>query len=253
MKRSVLLLLVLGVPLTTAGVRAQTSEEKNGLAFEVASIKPNTSGDARSGTRDLPGGRVTITNLRLRDVIRAAYGTNDLEVIGGPSWLDTERWDIVAAAAPGHPNASWQPMMKSLLAERCRLHAHTEQREQPIFRLVFARSDQQLGPKIHATTCKPDDANCAHTTANTSGIVTGTISAVGTTMAHLAETLSRYAERRVFDATALEDARYDYELEWSQEVSIFTAIQEQLGLKLESTRGRVDVVVIDGIERPTPD
>ena len=72
-------------------------------------------------------------------------------------------------------------------------------------------------------------------------------------MPHFAETLSRYAERRVFDGTGLDDARYDFELEWSQDVSIVTALQEQLGLKLESTKGVVDVLVIDPVEKPTPD
>jgi uncharacterized protein (TIGR03435 family) len=71
-------------------------------------------------------------------------------------------------------------------------------------------------------------------------------------MSHLAETLSPYAGRRVFDGTGF-DARYDFELEWSQDVSLFTALQEQLGLKLESARAAVDVLVIDHVEKPTPD
>jgi uncharacterized protein (TIGR03435 family) len=189
------------------GQAAQTDQKAPG--FEVASIKLNTSGDPQSGTHDLPGGRVTMTNLALRDVIRRAYGTNDLDVIGGPSWLDTDRWDIVAAAAPGLADASWQPMMKSLLAERFRLQAHQEQREQPTFRLVFARGAQRLGPTIHPTGCKPDDLDCARTERRTNGIISGTITAVASTMSHLAETLSPYAGRRVFDGTGF-DARYDF-------------------------------------------
>lgn len=246
--------ILIGAVVSLQGLRGQTSTsaDQKAPAFEVASIKLNTSGDPLSGTHDLPGGRVTMTNLPLRDVIRSAYGANDLEVIGGPSWLDTERWDIVAAAAPGLQDASWQPMMKSLLAERFGLQAHTEQREQPIFRLVFVGNDQRLGPKIHTTGCKPDNLDCASTSRRTNGIVSGTITAVASTMPHLAETLSRYAERRVFDGTGL-DARYDFELEWSQDVSIFTALQEQLGLKLESARAPVDVLVIDHVEKPTPD
>ena len=173
-------------------------------------------------------------------------------MIGGPPWLDTERWDISAAAAPGLPNASWQPMMKSLLVERCRLQAHTEQLERPIFRLVFARTDQRLGPTIRVTGCKPDAADCSRTTAR-GGPGSGGVTAIGSTMFHLAETLSRNAERRVLDATGREDARYDLELEWSQDVSIFTALQEQLGLKLEPARSLVDVVVIDHVEKPLPD
>ena len=251
MTRHHVVLTVLSVVLIAARLRAQPPEQKP-LAFEVASIKLNTSGDPQSGTHDLPGGRVTMTNLAMRDVVRRAYGSNDLDVIGGPSWLDSDRWDIVAAAAPGLTGVSWQPMMKSVLAERCRLQAHTEQREQPIFRLVFARSDQRLGPKIHTTRCRSEDLDCASTSGRTNGIVSGTITAVASTISHVAETLSRYAGRRVFDGTGL-GARYDFELEWSQDVSIFTAVQEQLGLKLESARTPVDVLVIDHVEKPTPD
>jgi uncharacterized protein (TIGR03435 family) len=240
------------IAATTLPLHGQAASDQKARSFEVASIKLNTSGDPLSGTHDLPGGRVTITNLPLRDVIRSAYGSNDLEVIGGPSWLDTERWDIVGAAAPSLQDGSWQLMMKSLLAERCGLQLHTDQREQPIFRLGFAANDQRLGPKIHTTGCKPENLDCASTSRRTNGIVSGTITAVASTMPHLAETLSRYAERRVFDGTGLH-ARYDFELEWSQDVSIFTALQEQLGLKLESARARVDVLVIDHVEKPTPD
>ena len=251
MTRNPFVLVALG-PLLIAAILHAQSPEQQPPAFDVATIKLNTSGDARSGTHGLPGGRVTVTNLRMRDVIRVAYGSNDLEVIGGPSWLDTDRWDIIAAAAPGLPDASWQPMVKALLAERCRLQAHTEQREQQIFRLVFADRDQHLGPKIHPTVCQPDAADCSRTTSR-GGPVSGGIIAVASTMSHLAETLSRNAERRVFDATRLDDARYDFELEWSQDVSIFTALQEQLGLKLEAARGLVDVLVVDHAERPMPD
>jgi uncharacterized protein (TIGR03435 family) len=118
---------------------------------------------------------------------------------------------------------------------------------------VFARTDQRLGPKIHATGCKPDALDCSSTSGRTNGIVSGTLTAVASTMLHLAETRSRCAEQRVFDATGLDDARYDFELEWSQDVSIFTALQEQLGLKLEGAKGHVDVLVIDHVERPMPD
>src|SRR5579864_9085248 len=70
-------------------------------SFEVASIKLNTSGDPGSGTHNMPGGRVTITNRLLRDIIRTAYGSNDIAVIVGPDWVDADHWDIVAAAPPG--------------------------------------------------------------------------------------------------------------------------------------------------------
>jgi uncharacterized protein (TIGR03435 family) len=218
--------------------------------FEVASIKPNTSGDSRSGTRSLPGGRVAITNLRLRDVIRTAYGSDDIDVIGGPAWIDADRWDILAAAPPGNPDAPWDRMLKSLLVERFRLQAHLERREQPIYDLVFARGDKRPGPDLHETSCH--DVECHRMSVNGSGIKIGTMTGSGRTIAELGVSLSRYAERRVFDQTGLE-GRYDFRIQWSEDVSIFTALQEQLGLKLEPTKAVADVVVIDHVERPTPD
>lgn len=222
-------------------------------AFDVASIRPNTSGDARSGTRNLPGGRVTITNQPLRSMIRTAFGANDLEVVGGPDWIDRDRWDVLAAAAPDSPpDAPWDAMLKTLLIERFKLRAHLEPRERPIYRLVLARSDKRLGPEIHDTACRPDDPDCGRLSANTSGIQSGTITGVGRTMAEIGTGLSRYAERRVFDATGL-DGRYDFVVRWGDDLSIFTAVSEQLGLKLEPATRSIDVVVIDGVEKPAPE
>jgi uncharacterized protein (TIGR03435 family) len=222
-------------------------------AFEVASIRPNTSGDPRSGTHDLPGGRVTITNLPLRSMIRMAYGANDLEVVGGPDWVDGDRWDVLASAAPGSPaDAPWRAMLKSLLVERFKLRAHLESRARPIYRLVFAGGDKRLGPDIRTTACRGDDLDCSKMAAATNGIKSGTISGVARTPAEIGTGLSRYAERRVFDATGL-DGRYDFELRWAEDLSLFTALQEQLGLKLEPASGPVDVLFIDGVEKPTPD
>jgi uncharacterized protein (TIGR03435 family) len=221
--------------------------------FDVASLRLNTSGDPRSGTRNLPGGRVTVTNLPLRNMIQTAYGANDLEVVGGPDWMDRDRWDVLAVAAPGSPaDAPWQAMLKTLLIERFKLRAHLESRERPIYRLVFARDDKRLGPAIRPTGCRSDDRDCGRLSANTSGIRTGTIQGEARTFAELGTGLSRYAERRVFDATG-QDGRYDFELRWDQDTLIFTALQEQLGLKLEPANGPVDVLFIDGVEKPTPD
>jgi len=243
---------VIGFMLAASALHAQTRDQKP-LVFEVASVKPNTSGDPRSGTHSLPGGRVTITNLGLRDIIRRAYGANDLEVVGGPDWIDGDRWDIVAEAAPGTAaDAPWEPMLKALLQDRFKLQTHVEQRERPIFNLVFARTDKRLGVDIHENGCADDLSDCGRITANTNGIKSGIITGVGRTMADLGVSLSPYAERRVFDATRLE-RRYDFEIRWSEDVSIFTSIQEQLGLRLESSKAPVDVVVIDHVEKPTPD
>jgi uncharacterized protein (TIGR03435 family) len=222
-------------------------------AFEVASIKRNVSGDPRSGVRTLPGGRIAVINLNLRQIIRNAYGSNDLEVVGGPDWIDSDRWDITASAGTGKADEPPEPMLKSLLVDRFTLRAHVEMRERPIYALVGARADKRLGDKIHVspTDCRAD-GDCGRTSARTNGVVSGTITGVARTMADLGRSLSPYSGRRVFDRTGLE-GRYDFELTWSEDVSFFTAVQEQLGLKIESQRAPVDVVVIDSVQRPVED
>lgn len=222
-------------------------------AFDVASIKRNVSLDNRSSQRNMPGGRINFTNQRLRQVIRAAFGGSDIEVIGGPDWVDDDRWDIVAAPAAVDPNAPWREMLKTLLTDRFKLRAHVEQRERPIYALVFARADRQLGAKMHATQtpCKIE-GDCGSTDTNSNGVVSGTIHGTARTMAQVGRSLSGYAERRVFDRTGLE-GRYDFELTWGDDISIFTAVSEQLGLKLQADRAPTDVVVIDAVDRPTED
>ena len=110
-----------GLPIAflVAGALAVPLAAQVPPAFEVASIRANTSGSPRSGTQNLPGGRVTVTNQPLRSMIRTAHGANDLEVVGGPDWIDRDRWDVLAAAAPDSPaEAPWQEMLTTLLVER---------------------------------------------------------------------------------------------------------------------------------------
>jgi uncharacterized protein (TIGR03435 family) len=243
--------------VATGRLTAQTSGQATNTpppTFDAASVKPNISGGPRSGVGIMPGGRVTVTNQTLRQIIRNAFGSSDIEVIGGPEWVDDDRWDIVASAGTGDADPPWRPMMRTLLTERFKLQAHVESQDRPIYALVLERSDKQLGPKIHPSLqdidCTPGDT-CGYTSAKTNGIVSGTITGTARSMADIAQALSPYAERRVFDRTGLE-GRYDFDLQWS-DIPIFTAVREQLGLKLEPARGPVDVVVIDHVERPTPD
>jgi uncharacterized protein (TIGR03435 family) len=219
-------------------------------SFEVAAIKRNVTGSGFSGNRNLPGGRVSIENQRLRQIIRSAYGSSDLEVIGGPDWVDNDRWDILATGQTDAPELPWREMVKTLLEERFKLRVHVEQRERPIYGLVFGRADKRLGSKIHLTTCT--GGACGNTQVNTVGISSGSIAGTSRTLTEIGRSLSPYAERRVFDRTGL-DGRYDFELTWSEDVSFFTAVQEQLGLKLEAQRGPVEVVVIDSVDRPVED
>ena len=231
----------LAVAVLALHVRAQTP------SFEVASIKRNLSGDRRSGSRTTPGGRLAVTNEPLREIIQGAYGQNDLLVVGGPGWIDSDRWDISAVGRGGNADEPTRLMMQSLLADRFKLVAHLEKRDQPIFALVLARSDRRLGPNIHPSLaeCKTD-ARCGTQSSN------GVITSVAVTMTDLARSLYRPSERRVIDKTGL-TGRFDFEMKWIEGESVFTALQEQLGLKLESQRAPVDVVVVDSVERAVED
>ena len=238
-------------------------------AFEVASIKRNTSVGQLSSMNGQPGGRITVTNHTLRSIVRNINRLQSYQIVGGPDWIDADRWDIVAKA-PG--DASFEQlaaMMQTLLADRFKLVTHRETRDLPIFALVLARPDGRFGPQLRVTTatdCTPE-AEVARARANVPppppgsrprcGVRfnTGVMMTSSAAMADIGRTLSLVAERQVVDKTGL-TAKYDLDLTWKDDAegpSLFTAIQEQLGLKLDAQRGPVDVLVIDSAQRPTED
>lgn len=227
-------------------VQAQDPPEP---AFEVASIKANRSGDPYVGA---PGdhfanGRFRYTNVPLRLLIRQAFERpRSDDVRGGPDWLDTERWDFDAKA--GSAGADMLPMIRTLLVDRFRLRYHIESAEGPVYELRFARPDRRLG-----TSLRPGKG--------TRGFVggSGSIRGQAISMADLTRLLGVEAQRPVLDRTGL-TGRYDIDLRWapanpggqapSELPDFFTAIQEQLWLRLQPSRGPVDRLVIDGAERP---
>jgi uncharacterized protein (TIGR03435 family) len=273
--------------------------------FEVASVKPNKSGDGRVMLGVQPGGRFTATNVPLRVLIRNAYQLQDFQIVGAPSWIADERFDIVAKAeggdAMGDPfraEQNGQPsrgqlMIRALLADRFKLVVHNEEKEMPIYALILARSDGKLGPQLKAS-----DVDCAAIIAAARArggrgpmgpppdpgrggpppqcgvrIGPGNMAVGGSPMTQVASSLSIFAGRIVVDKTGLSGA-YDFTLTWTPDQmpqrppgapeplvngvpidpngpSLFTAVQEQLGLKLDSQRGAVAVLVIDRVERPT--
>jgi uncharacterized protein (TIGR03435 family) len=235
-------------------------------AFEVASVKPNTSGDVEGSIGPRPGGYVA-TNIPLRLLIIRAHELRTFQVVGGPGWIDGERFDVTARAPEGTPPNQIYPMLRTLLAERFRLRTHNEKRDQPVYALVTARADGRLGPKLTASTL-----NCAGQPGQSEqcsmgGSFTGsggTLRGVGQPLTTLATHLSTAVDRIVQDRTGLAGG-FDFELAWSgsglkaaagaasERPSVFTALQEQLGLKLEPSRAPVDILVIDSAERPTPD
>jgi uncharacterized protein (TIGR03435 family) len=271
--KSALCLVLSALALCASELSAQVA----GLSFDVASVKPNNSGDRGSRLGMSPNGRMTATNVSLKQLILNAYNLRDFQLTGGPAWLDVDRFDISATA--GHaiqPGAGGAPqelfdMVKNLLADRFKLLAHTETRDAPIYRLVLARPDGKLGPKMRASDV--DCAALASRGAMPAPPAPGQMGPCGTRFSdgHLAVRAGTLAQitrtfaglpgvaRIVVDSTGLTGS-FDIDLDWAQDPSadaagpsIFTAVQEQVGLKLESSRGPVDVLVIDHAEPPTPD
>jgi len=227
-------------------------------AFEVATIKRNVGGEGGSIGIE-PGGRFRAVNADVRFMIAAMYrpaGGPRLfpsQIVGLPDWASTEKYDMVGKVADefaGLPTAEqfrrMPPMVQSLLEDRFKLRLHHETRQMPIYALVVTRPNVIRPSTVD---CRKEPDKCRLESAG------GHYSAVGLTMNNFMIFLSSAVERVVIDRTGLQGT-YDVDFDWSSEPgsdkpSIFTAVQEQLGLKLESDRGPVDVVVIDHIERPT--
>jgi uncharacterized protein (TIGR03435 family) len=221
-------------------------------SYEVASVKPNKSGSQNSGTSSR-NGQLTATNVTLRDMIRNAYGLQDFQVAGGPGWVDSERFNIVAKVEGEPSPADRRLMMQALLAERFNLVVHHETREMGVYDLILARPDGRLGAGLRRADCA-QQWPCGNTNVNNT-----VLHASGITIDFFTETLGSIVRGTVIQKTGL-DGPFDIDLVWSRDQatdtthpSIFTALQEQLGLKLESSRGPVDVLVIDRAEPPSPD
>jgi uncharacterized protein (TIGR03435 family) len=212
----------------------------------------------------------------------------DARLVGGPDWIGSERYDINAKAStefqpsPDGPDRNLLLMMRSLLEERFKLVAHRETRELPIYELVVARADGKLGSGLHKSDIDCDAIAAAIRSGNRPprqpnepppcALMGGPARTLagGATMTQLATNLSVRLERLVIDKTGLA-GRFKFELAWTPDrmpteapppgippidpngPSIFTALQEQLGLKLEPAKGPVDVLVIDRVEHPTED
>jgi uncharacterized protein (TIGR03435 family) len=217
--------------------------------FEVASIKPNQTGGESRRAASAPGGVFTATNVTLKLLISRAYGVPEAQIEGGPDWLETETYDLAAKADTPleMSREELRPCLQTLLAERFHLAIHRETKQGSVYSLVVAKNGPKLadhsGPGISGIGASSDAAK-------------GAIAGTKTTMARLAEYLSGLAGRPVIDNTGL-SGDYDFKVEWPNDAtgadgpSPFTALQEQLGLKLITTKGPIETIVIDRAERPS--
>lgn len=234
--------------------------QESPATFEVASVKPNP--DLGGLTRYLPNGGIQFIGMPLRALVEIAYGVRPFQVIGGPGWIDTDGFDIDArpprdSSNPADPatlsseRRKVGERLRSLLADRFGLTIHSETREQPVYTLVVAKG----GPKLK----EPADKSQNFIRGGRGSIIGQSV-----VLRLLVLNLSNQLDRPVIDKTGLTGS-YDFELNWTPDTgpdghpppsdtdapSLFTALSDQLGLKLESTRGPVQVWVIDGVGRPS--
>ena len=260
-------------PQPTAAAPAAIAPSAAPLAFEVSTVKQNKSGSsgASSNSRD---GRFTASNTTLKSVLQyQAYGIPESRILGGPPWIGSQRFDIEAttdsavldrlhALSRDQRRIETRAMFQQLLADRFKLAVHWETRDLPIYALVVEKKGPSLLPS------KEPEGQSGTSASD------GQFTSKGLTLSQLADALtqelSRELGRVVVDKTGIQ-GRYDFALKWTPETgapsvnngtdasapqpdtgpSIFTAIQEQLGLKLESSKGPVQVLVIDHAEMPS--
>jgi uncharacterized protein (TIGR03435 family) len=282
MKASHALIVVVLVALTSAIVVAQTpADSSKPLAFEVASIKlTKTQG---TSLFLLYPSRLSVTNTRLPGLIMRAYRLQPDQLAGGPSWINSDGFDVEARAAENVSSDQLMSMLRTLLTERFQLALRHDTKELPVYTLSLARADGRLGPKL----TRSSSSDCVHpplpgeapkdAPSNPATPSCGLFSPLGhwigraTAIDALAAQLSAQSVHRVVVNNTHLTGTFDLDLQWADLAflfspqanpsdrpltdgpSLFTALEEQLGLKLESTKAPVDVLVIDHVERPTPD
>ena len=250
--------------------------------FEVATIKRSAPGTTQTGTVFQPGGWYRASNVRLRDLVSEAYRVRGFQVVGGPAWVASDRFDIEAKSedpnnfapvpkADGTRTISGDPfrMLRELVAERFKLVVHRETRDGPVYALIMSRSGRR-GPGL-----RPFAVNCAALDPKnpTPGVgicggiamARGRFTAKTATMPQLATSLSIVLQRPVLDRTGLSEP-FDFDLEWAPinvdidvaaapvsefAPSLLAALDEQLGLKLDAQRAPIEYVVIDSAEPPS--
>jgi uncharacterized protein (TIGR03435 family) len=223
-------------------------------AFEAASIRLSRSSDTARSLK-FEAGTVSATNVTVKHLMWQAFSVQDFQIMGGPGWLETERYDVVARAAGNPTPEQVRAMLRRMLAERFALDVEQTTRDRPVYLLVRARADGTLGPQLRPAT--GSCAGAAPTKGCGAAVGDGTLVSPGLTMSRLAGELTGFLDRRVQDRTGLM-GNFEVALTWSATLeagtgrpSIFTALQEQLGLKLEPAVGPVPSVVIRRVERPT--
>lgn len=248
--------------LSTAVLGQEKTEAKPRLEFDVASIKPAKPGAQGGGIKPLPGGQTYVaTNVPVMLIIRLMYHLNNSQISGGPDWLSTGLYDIEAKADGPHSLDDLHVMFQHLLEDRFKLQYHKETKILPSYVLT----EEKSGPKL-TENHSPENFDIP-----IRNLAFGSIQATHSSMSYFSWFLSQNLNKPVVDQTGLAGF-YDFKLNWTPELppgvaeraaeegrtlptangpDIFTALREQLGLRLASEKGPVEVMVIDHIERPS--
>ena len=241
-------LLFIAASLTLHGQRA----------FDVASVKESKSLEDGGSLRYFPDGGVRAGNIALRGLITIAHELQPYQLEGVPAWANAVRYDIEARPSPGAKQSEGSAMLQALLVERFAFKFHRETREVDGFALVRTSRDR-LGPQIRVSELDCQKGFMTTPACREGRIGTEQIKLVSNPIAMLLQVVVNKVRAPVSDETGL-TGRYDIDLQWSNEVaptddrpSIYQALQDQLGLKLERRRVTTEVVIVDRLERATPD
>ena len=249
-----------GVPVLAAPGQERGSTPP--LAFEVASVKENTSGGFGAGIDYPAGGRLTAENMSPKMLIASAFRIQPFQISGGPSWFESAKYDIEGKSESIATPDQLREMLRTLLVQRFHLQSHEESKQMTVYTLSVAKGGIKMTPS------KFDENDRRNGVRSNRGRLSGQHVPVSI----LAQILSNQLSRVVIDGTNLSGV-FDFILEWTPDVgeapsakdgmipsqpsadapvapSLVTALQEQLGLRLESSKGPVDILVIDHAEKP---
>jgi uncharacterized protein (TIGR03435 family) len=236
----------MGLPLLLAAMCYLAQTASTTPTFAVTSVRRNTSGNNSIGNQFGPGS-IRWMNTPLETLVEQTYGVHDYQVIGAPAWMLSDRWDIEAKSDGPADFRAKREMMASLLRDRFQLQFHRETRQLPISRIEIAKG----GPKLAAAQPETPDHRWGTT------VDRGLLEMRGTDMQNLVSFLMAQLNRPFVDATNLKGV-YDLKLQWQDDLtpeanaeglSLMSAVELHLGLKLVAAKGPVEVIVIDHVER----
>ncbi len=253
-----------GLCIAAAYAVLATAQTATGPHFDAVSIKPSAP-DARGGGYNLSPGRLNAKNQSLRDLVEFGWDLQDYQVSGGPSWVESERYEVLATFPPGTSGADRARMMQAMLADRFGLAIRQDSKDVSGYALVTAKN----GPKLHP----PGNEEPGMMLGRSRATGQRTLTATSQTIGNLASLLSGIMKRPVEDRTEIQ-GKFDFSMAWTPDAvdggtgatggkvlpapennepgpTIFTALQEALGLRLETAKVNVPIMVIEKAERPT--